>query len=151
MKFIRTLTFLAALSAAVPAWAHSTSAQAPATPSAWTQNMDKQRQSMRELHDQMLAARTPEERSRLMAEQTKLMQGGMDMMGGMGPGAGMGMGMGMGGPGMQPGAAAERQGAMPMGARDAGTRMQMMEMRMEMMQSMMQMMIDRTAPAPASK
>jgi hypothetical protein len=68
--------------------------------------MDKQMQSMRELHDKMLAARTPEERSELMA-------------------------MGMGGPGMQPGAAAGRQEAMPMGAPDAGTRMQDMEKRME--------------------
>jgi hypothetical protein len=83
--------------------------------------MDKQMQSMRELHDKMLAARTPEERSELMAEQMKLMQGGM----------GPGMGMGMGGPGMQPGAAAGRQEAMPMGAPDAGTRMQDMEKRME--------------------
>ncbi len=142
MKHIRTLAILAALSAAVPAWAQSTPAQAPAMPSAWSQNMDKQMQSMRELRDKMLAARTPDERSKLMAEQRKVMQGGMDMMGGMGP---------MGGPGMQPGTAAGRQGAMPMGAPDAGTRMQMMEKRMEMMQSMMQMMMDRTAPAPVDK
>ena len=97
--------------------------------------MDKQMQSMRELHDKMRAARTPEERSKLMAEQMKLMQGGMDMMGGMGMGGMRGMG--------------------PMGAAsapmDMTTRQQMMEQRMEMMQSMMQMMMDRTAPAPATK
>jgi hypothetical protein len=84
---------------------------------------------------QLLAARTPEERSKLMAEQMKLMQGGMDMMGGMGMGGMRGMG--------------------PMGAAsapmDMTTRQQMMEQRMEMMQSMMQMMMDRTAPAPATK
>lgn len=150
MKSVRTLTLLIAMAASLPALAQTASAPT-LPPPAWTQNMDKQMQSMRELHDKMLAARTPEERSKLMAEQMKLMQGGMDMMGGMGPGMGMGMGMGMGGPGMQPGAAAGRQGAMPMGAPDAGTRMQMMEKRMEMMQSMMQMMMDRMAPAPAGK
>ncbi len=147
MKLIRTLTLLAAMATSLPALAQTASAPT-LPPPAWSQNMDKQMQSMRELHDKMLAARTPEERSKLMAEQMKLMQGGMDMMGGMGPGMGMGMG---GGPGMQPGAAAGRQSAMPKGAPDAGTRMQMMEKRMEMMQSMMQMMMDRTAPAPTSK
>lgn len=148
MKSVRTLTLLAAMAACTPALAQTASAPT-VPPSAWSQNMDKQMQSMRELHDKMLAARTPEERSKLMAEQMKLMQGGMDMMGGMSPG--MGMGMGMGGPGMQPGTPAGRQGAMPMGNPDAGTRMQMMEKRMEMMQSMMQMMMDRMAPAPAGK
>jgi hypothetical protein len=127
MKSIRTFTVLAMLAAAVPAWAQSTTAQAPATPSAWSQNMDKQMQSMQEIRSKLLAARTPEERSKLMAEQMKLMQGGMDMMGGMGP----------------MGAASA-----PM---DMSTRQQMMEKRMEMMQSMMQMMMDRAAPAPAAK
>lgn len=42
--------------------------------------MDKQMQSMQEMRNKLLAARTPEERSKLMAEQMKLMQGGMDMM-----------------------------------------------------------------------
>lgn len=133
MKSIRTFTVLAMLTAAVPAWAQSTAAQAPATPSAWSQNMDKQMQSMQEIRNKLLAARTPEERSRLMTEQMKLMQGGMEMMGGMGMGGMRGMG--------------------PMGAAsapmDMNTRQQMMEKRMEMMQTMMQMMMDRTAPAPA--
>ena len=80
MKSIRTLTFLAMLAAAVPAWAQSTVAKAPATRSAWSQNMDKQMQSMQEMRNKLLAARTPEERSKLMAEQMKLMQGGMDMI-----------------------------------------------------------------------
>jgi len=135
MRSIRTFTVLAMLAAAVPAWSQSTAAQAPATPSAWSQNMDKQMQSMHEMRNKLLAARTPEERSRLMTEQMKLMQGGMDMMGGMGMGGMRGMG--------------------PMGAAsapmDMSTRQQMMEKRMEMMQSMMQMMMDRTAPAPAAK
>jgi hypothetical protein len=88
--------------------------------------MDKQMQSMRQMHDRMARARTPEERQALMAEPTKLMQEGMSMMGGMGPGT-----MGMG-------SMADRQ--------------QMMEKRMEMMQSMMQMMMDRLpAQPPAAK
>jgi hypothetical protein len=80
---------------------------------------------MQAMHNKMMAAKTPEERNALMAEQMKLMQGGMGMMGRMGPGAMAG----------KPGDMAARQG--------------MMEQRMDMMQSMM--MMDRTAPAPAMK
>ena len=88
--------------------------------------MDKHMQSMREMHDKMVRARTPEERKALMTDHTKLMQDGMNMMGGMGPG-----GMGMG---------------------STANRQQMMEKRMEMMQSMMQMMMDRMqAQPPAAK
>ena len=86
-----------------------------------------QMKAMQAMHDKMMAAKTPEERNALMAEQMKLMQGGMGMMGRMGPGAMAG----------KPGDMAGRQG--------------MMEQRMDMMQSMMQMMMDRTAPAPAAK
>ena len=49
MKAILTLTFLAMLAAAVPAWAQSTVAKAPATRSAWSQNMDKQMKSMMQM------------------------------------------------------------------------------------------------------
>ncbi len=98
--------------------------------------MDDQMTAMRAVHDRMSRARTPEERNALMAENHKLMQDGMGMMGGMGPGAAGGMG-GMMGPG---------QGPM---AGDPVTRQQWMEKRMEMMQSMMQMMMDRLPPAPA--
>ena len=97
--------------------------------------MDKQMQSMQAIRNKLLAARTPEERSELMAEQMKLMRGGMDMMGDMGMGGMRGMG--------------------PMGAAsapmDMTTRQQMMEKRMEMMQSMMQMMMDRMPAGPPSK
>lgn len=152
MKTVLALTLLAALVATVPVIAQTTPA---APPAAWSQNMDKQMQAMREMHDKMLAARTPEDRQKLMAEHMTLMQGGMSMMGGMGPGStGMGMGMGMGpgsaGMGMQPGAAPKAQSAMPMAGADLAARMQMMEKRMEMMQTMMQMMMDRTT-APATK
>ncbi len=89
--------------------------------------MDAQMQTMREMHDKMLAAKTPEERNALMTEQMKIMQNSMGMMGGMGPGAMKG----------KPGDMAARQG--------------MMEQRMEMMQSMMQMMMDRMQSIPATQ
>lgn len=43
-----------------------------------------QMKAMQQMHDKMLAAKTPEERNALIAEQMKLMQDGMNMMGGMG-------------------------------------------------------------------
>ena len=101
--------------------------------------MDDHMTAMRVMHDRMSRARTPEERSALMAEHHKLMQDGMGMMGGMGP-SGMG---GMGGMGGMMGS-----GPGPM-ASDPMARQQSMEKRMEMMQSMMQMMMDRLPPAPA--
>ena len=87
----------------------------------------EQMKAMQAMHDKMVAAKTPEERKALMAEQMKLMQSGMGMMERMGSGATAG----------QPGDMAARQG--------------MMAQRMDMMQSMMQMMVDRMAQAPASK
>ena len=87
----------------------------------------EQMKAMQTMHDKMMAAKTPEERSALMAEQMKLMQSGMGMMGRMGPGAVAG----------KPADMAARQG--------------MMEQRMDMMQSMMEMMVDRMVPAPATK
>ena len=80
-------------------------------------------QAMQEMHDKMMAAKTPEERSVLMAEHMKTMQEGMGMMKAMG-----GMG-GMTGHKSPPATMAERQA--------------MMEQRMNMMQSMMEMMVDR--------
>lgn len=103
--------------------------------------MDTKIQAMQDMHEKMAAAKTPEERNALMGEHMKTMQdamGTMDsmgMMGGMGGKGGVGMGGGM-------------QGQMPL---DMATRQQMMEKRMEMMGSMMQMMMDRMAPAPATK
>lgn len=95
--------------------------------------MDDHMKAMQEMHEKMMRARTPEEKSALMAEHMKLMQDGMAMMGGMG---GMGGGGGMMG-----------KGAM---SADMGMHGQMMEKRMAMMQSMMQMMMDRM-PQPAPK
>ena len=91
--------------------------------------MDMQMKAMREMHEKMMNARTPDERNKLMADHMKTMQDGMAMMGSM-SGAGMGDMKSM-------------QGNM-------GAQQQMMEKRMEMMQSMMQMMMDRM-PAPAKQ
>ena len=51
--------------------------------------MDAQMKTMQAMHEKMMSAKTPEERSQLMAEHMKTMQDGMAMMDGM-PGAGMG-------------------------------------------------------------
>ena len=93
--------------------------------------MDAQMKTMQGMHGKMMNAKTPEERSKLMAEHMKTMQDGMAMMEGM-SGAGMGGMKGM--PGM---------------TGDMGSRQQMMEKRMEMMQTMMKMMMDRMPAAPA--
>ena len=86
--------------------------------------MDTQMKDMGAMHDKMMAASTPEERSALMAEHMKSMQGGMAMMNGMSA-------SGMGGKG------------------NMASQHMMMEKRMDMMQSMMQMMMDRMPAAPA--
>ena len=86
-----------------------------------------QMKAMQQMHEKMMAAKTPDERKALMAEHMKLMQSGMSMMGGMGAGAANG----------KPADMAARQG--------------MLEQRMDMMQSMMQMMMDCMPSAPATK
>ena len=96
--------------------------------------MDAQMKTMQGMHEKMMNAKTPEERSKLMAEHMKTMQDGMAMMGGM-SGAGMGDMKGM--------------QEMPNMSGDIGARQQMMEKRMEMMQTMMKMMMDRMSAAPA--
>ena len=89
--------------------------KAPAAASAPTaMQMDAQMQSMHEMHDKMMAARSPEERQALMADHMKAMQGGMSMMGRMQEGRDM----------------------------DCAQR-ETTERRMDMMQMMMQMMMDR--------
>ena len=46
--------------------------------------MDKQMDAMRDMHDKMMAAKTPDERNALMADHMKSMKDGMSMMGNMG-------------------------------------------------------------------
>ena len=101
--------------------------------------MDAHMKTMQAMHEKMMNAKTPEERSQLMAEHMKTMQDGMAMMEGM-SGAGMGGMKGMGGMG-------DMKGMHGM-AGDMGARHQMMEKRMEMMQTMMKMMMDRMPAAP---
>ncbi|CDS51755.1 hypothetical protein [Polaromonas sp. CG9_12] len=108
------------------------SANSMATPDHMAR-MDAQMKTMQDMHEKMMAAKSPEERNKLMAEHKKAMQDSMDMMGSM-SGAGMGNRGGMPGmPGM-PG--------------DMGAHHQMMAKRMDMMQAMMKMMMDQMPPAP---
>ena len=110
----------------------ATSANNMATPDQMAK-MDAQMKTMQGMHEKMMSAKTPEERSKLMAEHMKAMQEGMAMMGGM---SGDGMGDMKGMPGM------------PDVRGDIGARQQMMEKRMEMMQTMMKMMMDRMPATP---
>ena len=143
MKLVRTLSFALALFAAgLPSWAAqhdqhkahhpagSASAAAPKSMLGKTTpemaRMANHIKAMQEMHDKMMAAKTPDERNALMAEHMKAMQEGMGMMKGMG---------GMAGPKSPPTNMTERQ--------------TMMEQRMEMMQATMQMMMDRLPAAPA--
>lgn len=95
--------------------------------------MDTQTKAMREMHDKVMAAKTPEARSALMAEHMKTMQDGMAMMNGATPG-----GMGS----MKDGMKGGMKGDMSVDHR-------MMEKRMEMMAASMQMMMDRLPAMPA--
>ena len=97
--------------------------------------MDEQMVAMQAMHDKMVLAKTPDQRSALMAEHMKIMQDSMTMMDGKGAMHGMHGMQGM-------------QGKGPMDA-DMAMRHQMTEKRMQMMHSMMQMMMDRMPPAPA--
>ena len=154
MKLVHTLSLALVIAAAgAPTWAAQAdahqahhpagAASAPVSKSMPRKagpdmaRMDTQMKAMGEMHDKMMAAKTPEERNALMAEHMKTMQEGMAMMGTMGS-------TGMGGMG----AVGGMQGGKPM-AGNMNDRQQMMEKRMDMMQSMMQMMMDRTPAVPA--
>ncbi len=107
----------------------ASAAAAKSVPGATTPEMARmasQMKAMQEMHDKMMGARTPEERSALMAEHMKTMQEGMGMMKGMG---------GMAGAKSPPADMPQRQA--------------MMEQRMDMMQTMMEMMVDRLPQTPA--
>lgn len=138
MRSILVLAFATAISTGALAQTdkehaahHPVGASAPSAavvPSAGTAapaQMDMQMQSMKQMHEKMMAAKTPEERQALMAEHMKSMHGGMAMMGQM----------------KSPG----DKGGKPMSP-------EMMSKRMDMMEMMMQMMMDREAmKAPATK
>ncbi|MEZ5719801.1 MAG: hypothetical protein R3E55_15525 [Burkholderiaceae bacterium] len=106
------------------------------------QAMQKQIQAMKAMHEKMVNAKTPEERSALMAEHMQTMRDGMGMVQKMGQSGSMGS---MGSMGASKGGKAM--------ACDMYESHRMMGMRMEMMESMMQMMMDRmpSPMAPAAK
>jgi len=140
MTCFRFVPLVVALTAAIGLTACNTSpmtmpmGNASASPMAASDHvgkMDAQMKTMQAMHDKMMAAKTPEERSKLMAEHMKSMQDGMAMMEGMSGGGMKGM-QGMGGMGGE-----------------MATRHQTMEKRMEMMQTMMKMMMERMPAAPA--
>ena len=145
MKLVRNLSLALALFAVgAPNWAaqhdqHKAHHPAGAASAAGSKSMPgkttpemarmaNHMKAMQEMHDRMMAAKTPEERNALMGEHMKTMQEGMGMMKGMG-----GMG-GMAGPKSPPTSMTERQ--------------TMMEQRMDMMQTMMEMMVDRLPQTP---
>ena len=115
-------------------------------PDAKMARMDEQMKTMQLMHDKMMKAKTPKERSALMAEHMKVMQDGMAMMGEMAPDSMMGKG-GMGAMGAKKGEMPDSDDSKSMGG-DTAMHHQMMEKRMQMMQSMMQMMMDRMAATP---
>ncbi|CAM5797332.1 hypothetical protein [Rhizobacter fulvus] len=138
MRPILALALTAALSTGVLAQSdkehaahHPEGASAPGAPAApgaggaTPAQMDMQMKSMQQMHEKMMAAKTPEERQALMSEHMKSMHGGMAMMGEM--------------------KAPSDKGAKPMTP-------EMMSKRMDMMEMMMQMMMDREAmKAPSPK
>ena len=95
---------------------------APKPATAAPAQMDMQMKSMHEMHEKMMAAKTPEERQALMSEHMKSMQGGMAMMGQM----------------KAPDAKGGSKSMSP----------EMMGKRMDMMEMMMQMMMDREGMKP---
>jgi hypothetical protein len=129
MKSISFLAFLIALAttplSAIAADEHHPEAATPrkaAAPSDQMRKMDEQMKTMRNMHEKMMSAKTPEERNALMAEHMKTMRGSMSMMNNM-------MGGNASGKPMPP---------------------QMMQKQMEMSQMMMQMMMDRMEQQPAT-
>lgn len=142
MKLVRNLCLALALFAAgAPSWAAqhdqnkahqpagsasaATSKSMPGKTKPEMAQMANHLKAMQEMHDKMMAAKTPDERHALMAEHMKSMQEGMGMMKSMG---------GMTAPNSPPTNMTERQ--------------TIMEQRMDMMQTMMEMMVDRLPQTP---
>ena len=171
MKTVSTISLaLALVAAASPNWAaqhdqhkgHHPAGSPPmakAMPGKTTPEMARMAnhmKAMQEMHDKMMAAKTPEERNALMAEHMKTMQegmaamksmGGMSGMSGMSGMNGMGGKEGMGGmSGMSGMSGMAHAKATPA---TMAQRQTMMEQRMDMMQSMMEMMADRLPQMPA--
>jgi hypothetical protein len=120
------LSACAALPGADPHAAHRAASAASNAPSKGApQAHEEHMAKMHEMHQKMHAAKSPEERTTLMAEHKKAMQTGMAMMEHGKPKEGMGM----------------HQGDMH----------KMMMQRMERMEMMMRMMMQRDTAAPSTR
>ncbi|BAL22446.1 hypothetical protein [Azoarcus sp. KH32C] len=156
MKSLLTVLALS-LAAAWPAWAedahHPEKAQAAATASAPEKTVQQMRDNaatMQQQLDALAAAKTPEERQKLLMQHMQTMRENMMLGQRMAASEGGGMGCAMmGGMGMM-------QGGMMMGPDGAGAsaeamanRMHQMERRMDMMQMMIERMGRPTGKATA--
>jgi hypothetical protein len=102
--------------------APSTAANAVKPSDDQAMKMDAQMKVMREMHDKMMQAKTPEERKAMMAEHMKTMKNGMSMMNGM--------------------SGAPAKGSKPASPQAMQRQIDMMQKKMDMMQTMMPMMMD---------
>ncbi|MDO8280481.1 MAG: hypothetical protein Q7T63_20490 [Burkholderiaceae bacterium] len=144
MNAIRTI---AALSLAALATACASPGAIDATPAAGMSHggtpmpmaaMEPRMKAMKDMHQKMMAAKSPAERQALMADHMKAMQEGMAMMKEMHGGM-----QGMGGM-----AGMDHSKGMPAGM---AQRHQMMTEHMTMMQMMMDMMMQRMLASPAAQ
>ena len=122
---------------------HPAAAASPPVADAGT--FREQMARMQEMHQKMLAAKTPEERAALMKEHMQVMRSGMAMMGQMQGCMAMHGGPGMGTPPNRP-----KGARTPMPRDGMGAEHDAMHHRMDMMEMMMQMMMDRQEAEPAA-
>jgi hypothetical protein len=111
---------------------HPGAESAPQVDAARGDRQMKAMHEMQEMHQKMMAAKTPAERAALMKDHMKAMQDGMAMMGQMG--ARMPI---------------QRDGKAAM--TDRPSHRENMMQRMDMMEMMMQMMVDREAARPPAR
>lgn len=116
------------------------------------EKMDSQMKKMNEMHEKMMAAKTPDERKALMAEHRKAMQEGMAMMNNLSKSGGMSM---MGSMSRSDTMKGDGKGKMQNEMQcdmdcDMATHYKTMEKRMQMMEAMMQMMTDHMSLEPSS-
>ena len=152
MKFkpaVCTALAMLAVAVAAPAWPATATSEhdahhpdgATSAPTVDASRFGMQMRTMQEMHQKMMAAKTPDERAALMSDHMKAMQDGMVMMGQMSGGMPSGEGMGMGVMKKDGATKAMKKGG-PISEHDT------MHRRMDMMEMMMQMMIDRQAAIP---
>ncbi|MGE6791110.1 hypothetical protein ACQKFS_03690 [Pseudomonas guineae] len=126
------LAFVASAHAATPITQGSQPVPAASAVQPDDAKIEQQTKAMQDMHEKIMAAKTPEARAALMQEGMTSMQSGMTMMGHMRRGMGAGMGSHMGGMGMSNG--------MQMDCTN-------LDKHMDMMDAMMQLMTDLQAPA----